>query len=132
MGGAVLLNWTHRQVRVANGATDSALIRSGGTGAELIDHAEVDHYRWYAAAHRTRTLPSVGSPMSPGRGGARHAVHPSGVLVGTADALQGWSALRWSRCIRWPVSGSLTRFSVKPGRLCVMLSRPPLPPVGAD
>lgn len=123
IGGAVLPELSHRAVRVANGATDAALIRAAVERVrELIDGAEL------TTATGTRPLTdddvAVVVPHVPQAAAVRAllSTHPN-VLVGTADALQGLE--RQAVVAVHPLAGKRVAddFSVKPGRLCVMLSR---------
>ena len=123
VGGDVLPELTHRQVRVANGATDASLIRAAVERVrELIDRAEL------TTSAGTRRLTdedvAVVVPHVPQAAAVRAmlSTHP-GVLVGTADALQGLE--RPAVVAVHPLAGKRVadEFSVKPGRLCVMLSR---------
>ena len=123
VGGDVLPELTHRQVRVANGATDASLIRAAVERVrELIGRAEL------TTSAGTRRLTdedvAVVVPHVPQAAAVRAmlSTHP-GVLVGTADALQGLE--RPAVVAVHPLSGKRVadEFSVKPGRLCVMLSR---------
>lgn len=123
MAGGVLPELSHRQVRVANGATDAALIGAAVSRVrDLLDGAEV------TTSAGTRRLSdedvAVVVPHVPQAAAVRAmlSAHP-GVLVGTADALQGLE--RHAVVAVHPLAGKRTadEFSVKPGRLCVMLSR---------
>ncbi|MFN8090487.1 MAG: helicase, partial [Mycobacterium sp.] len=102
---------------------DAALIRAAVDRVrELIDHAEL------TTATGTRRVSdedvAVVVPHVPQAAAVRAMLssHP-GVLVGTADALQGLE--RPAVVAVHPLAGKRVadEFSVKPGRLCVMLSR---------
>lgn len=123
VGGAVLPELSHRLVRVANGATDAALIGAAVARVrDLLGTAEV------TTAAGTRPLAdedvAVVVPHVPQAAAVRAmlSAYP-GVLVGTADALQGLE--RHAVVAVHPLAGKRTadEFSVQPGRLCVMLSR---------
>jgi hypothetical protein len=121
--GVMLPELTHRTLRVANGATDSALIRAAVERVhELIDDTDLTTNG--ETRHLTETDVAVVVPHVPQAAAIRAmlAQYP-GVLVGTADALQGLE--RAAVVAVHPLSGKRTadEFSVKPGRACVMLSR---------
>jgi len=123
IAGQVLPELSHRQVRVANGATDAALIRAAVQRVrELIDGAELTTAA--GARQLTDSDVAVVVPHVPQAAAVRAmlSTHP-GVLVGTADALQGLE--RPAVVAVHPLAGKRVadEFSVKPGRLCVMLSR---------
>jgi hypothetical protein len=121
--GQALPELSHRQLRVANGATDSALIRAAvDRVCELID--DVDLTTAAGTRHLTEDDVAVVVPHVPQAAAVRAmlAQYP-GVLVGTADALQGLE--RPAVVAVHPLAGKRTadEFSIKPGRACVMLSR---------
>jgi len=123
LDGTPLPELAHRQLVVANGNTDGALIGAavervmtllkGGT----LTNAE-------GTRHLTDADVAVVVPHVPQAAAVRAmlAGHP-GVLVGTADALQGLE--RPAVVAVHPLAGKriADEFSLKPGRLCVMLSR---------
>ncbi len=121
--GVALPELTHRTLQVANGATDSALIRAAVDRVhELIDDTDLttkDGTRNMTAEDVAVVVPHVPQAAAIR---AMLAQYP-GVLVGTADALQGLE--RAAVVAVHPLSGKRTadEFSVKPGRACVMLSR---------
>lgn len=121
--GHALPELSHRQIRVANGHTDSALIRAAvNRVCELID--DVDLTTAAGTRHLTEDDVAVVVPHVPQAAAVRAmlAQYP-GVLVGTADALQGLE--RPAVVAVHPLAGKRTAddFSTKPGRACVMLSR---------
>lgn len=121
--GVALPELTHRALRVANGATDGALIRAAVERVyELID--DVDLTTQDGTRHLTENDVAVVVPHVPQAAAVRAmlAQYP-GVLVGTADALQGLE--RAAVVAIHPLAGKRVAddFSVKPGRACVMLSR---------
>jgi len=123
LAGAVLPELSHRQVRVSNGATDAALIRAAVQRVrDLLDGAVL------TTPTGTRRLTdedvAVVVPHVPQAAAVRALLSTNpGVLVGTADALQGLE--RHAVVAVHPLAGKriADEFSVKPGRLCVMLSR---------
>lgn len=121
--GQVIPELTHRTVRVANGATDAALIGAAVERVhELID--DTDLTTDAGTRHLTEDDVAVVVPHVPQAAAVRAmlADYP-GVLVGTADALQGLE--RAAVVAIHPLAGKRIAddFSVKPGRACVMLSR---------
>jgi len=121
--GVMLPELTHRTLQVANGATDSALIRAAVERVhELID--DTDLTTTDGTRHMTADDVAVVVPHVPQAAAIRAMLSQyPGVLVGTADALQGLE--RAAVVAVHPLSGKRTadEFSVKPGRACVMLSR---------
>ena len=121
--GVALPELSHRTLRVANGATDSALI---GAAVERV-HELIDDTDLVTAAgtrHLTEHDVAVVVPHVPQAAAVRAMLSQyPGVLVGTADALQGLE--RAAVVAVHPLSGKRVadEFSVKPGRACVMLSR---------
>lgn len=121
--GLVLPELTHRTLRVANGATDAALIRAAVERVhELIDDTDLTTVA--GTRNVTENDVAVVVPHVPQAAAVRAmlADYP-GVLVGTADALQGLE--RAAVVAVHPLAGKriADEFSVKPGRACVMLSR---------
>lgn len=121
--GVVLPELTHRTLRVANGATDATLIRTAVERVhELID--DVDLTTEAGTRPLTENDVAVVVPHVPQAAAIRAMLAQfPGVLVGTADALQGLE--RAAVVAVHPLAGKRTadEFSVKPGRACVMLSR---------
>lgn len=121
--GQVLPELTHRTLRVANGATDSALIRAAVERVhELID--DTDLTTEAGTRNLTEDDVAVVVPHVPQAAAVRAMLSQyPGVLVGTADALQGLE--RAAVVAVHPLAGKriADEFSVKPGRACVMLSR---------
>ena len=121
--GVTLPELSHRTMRVANGATDTALISAAVERVhELIDDVDL------TTAAGTRNLTehdvAVVVPHVPQAAAVRAMLSEyPGVLVGTADALQGLE--RAAVVAVHPMAGkrAADEFSVTPGRLCVMLSR---------
>jgi hypothetical protein len=108
---------------VANGATDGALIRAAVERVhELIN--DTDLTTKDGTRHLTETDVAVVVPHVSQAAAVRATLSElPGVLVGTADALQGLE--RAAVVAIHPLAGKRTadEFSVKSGRACVMLSR---------
>jgi AAA domain len=119
----VLPELAHRQIAVANGNTDARLIGAAVARVrELLDSGEL------TTPAGTRRMGeqdvAVVVPHVPQAAAVRAMLADRpGVLVGTADALQGLE--RAAVVAVHPLAGkrSADEFSLKPGRLCVMLSR---------
>lgn len=121
--GVALPELSHHTLRVANGAGDSALISAAVNRVhELID--DVDLTTEAGTRNLTEDDVAVVVPHVPQAAAVRAMLSEyPGVLVGTADALQGLE--RAAVVAIHPLSGKRVadEFSVKPGRACVMLSR---------
>lgn len=123
VAGQPLPELTHRAITVANGSTDTALIAAAVTRVrDLLDGAHV--CTTAGARPLTEDDLAVVVPHVPQAAAVRAmlADHP-GLLCGTADALQGLE--RPAVVAVHPMAGKRVAddFSLKTGRLCVMLSR---------
>jgi hypothetical protein len=122
-GAGVLPELAHRTLRIANGATDAALISAAAQRVrDLLDGAELTT----PAGTRRLTDEDIAVVVPHIQQAAAIRAMLSafpGVLVGTADALQGLE--RHAVVAVHPLAGKRVadEFSLKPGRLCVMLSR---------